>query len=471
MKPDLNTRVSCGVRSCARPVSKTILVVVVAIALVLPLSTYAQVAAGYSVTNFVTGFAANGSGVGPVGMAFDSAGNLYIAEYATGFLYKFGKSGGTASASSQINSTAIPGSIAGLAFSKDGSLYLARQGAGDVVQVDPTNGAILRTVATGLNLPTAVATDPLSGDLFVSEPLAGAVVRITNFAMGSGTATVYATPGFVDGLSFGPDGTLYAALSGTIGKITGTNSSTPGTVTIYPVSVPTGDGLAVSANPSNLFVYSNRNDGVITKVDLTTNPPVSTNILMGGSRGDFVNVGPDGCLYATQSDRILKVTNSDGSCLAPPLGPLFPTNPVVSSSFSAFCAELERRDDDEKRDDGSGIALHAKFRLAHNSDGIDLASESLALSVGSVSVTIPAGSFKRTRDDAWRFAGVVNSVHIRAVLRALKSPGAYVLTVKVEGAELNPDDKPYTVTLTIGNDSGTTVAWDDEGEDHHHEDD
>jgi streptogramin lyase len=447
------------------------LVVVVMTSAVFSRMACAQVAAGYSVSNFVTGFTAQGSGVGPVGMAFDSAGNLYIAEYATGFLYKFGKNGGAASAANQLNATAIPGAIAGLTFSKDGSLYLARQGVGDVVQVDPTNGAILRTVATGLAEATALTTDPVSGDLFVSEPVAGAVYRITNFATGMGTATLYATPGFVDGLSFGPDGTLYAALSGTIGKITGTNSATPGTVTVYPVSVPTGDGLAVSANPSNLFVYSNRNDGIITKVDLTANPPMLTNIFTGGTRGDFVNVGPDGCLYATQSDRILKVTNTDGTCLAPPLGPLFPTNPSGSFSFSAFCAELGKGDHDEKGDDDdrSGIALHAKFRLAHNSDGIDLASDSLALSVGTVSVTIPAGSFKQDKHGTWKFAGDISSMHVRAALKALKSPGAYVLTIRIGGAELDPAGSPYTVSLAIGDDSGTTVAWEDEMD--HHEDD
>src|SRR6059036_1720940 len=62
----------------------------------------------------------------------------------------------------------------------------------------------------------------------------------------------------------------------------------------------------------------NRNGGIITKVDLTTTPPTFTDIFTGGTRGDFTAVGPDGCLYATQSDRVIKLTNADGSCsLAP----------------------------------------------------------------------------------------------------------------------------------------------------------
>jgi hypothetical protein len=219
---------------------------------------------------------------------------------------------------------------AGLAFDQQGNLYLARQGAGDVVQLDTTNAAILRTVVSGVPLATGLATDPLSGDLFVSQIGLGTVRRISGFLNGPGTATLYATTGgSVDGLSFAPDGTLYAAVSSQVGKITGTDSASPGTVTKLPVSVPLIDGIAVSADPDIPFLYGNRNDGIITKIDLAVTPPSLSNIFTGGTRGDFVAVGPDGCLYATQTDRVLKVTNADGFCLEPPLGPLFPSNPVV----------------------------------------------------------------------------------------------------------------------------------------------
>src|SRR5439155_25102700 len=61
-------------------------------------------------------------------------------------------------------------------------------------------------------------------------------------------------------------------------------------------------------------LLANRNDGTITKIDLTTSPPTLTDIAVGGSRGDFSAVGPDGCLYVTQTDRIVKLTNADGTC-------------------------------------------------------------------------------------------------------------------------------------------------------------
>src|SRR6202035_4863342 len=65
----------------------------------------------------------------------------------------------------------------------------------------------------------------------------------------------------------------------------------------------------------------NANNGTITKVDTSTSPPTSTPVYSGGSRGDLVTVGPDGCLYATQTDRVLKVTNADGSYGLAPVSP------------------------------------------------------------------------------------------------------------------------------------------------------
>jgi len=307
--------------------------------LVIPIASrpvHAQAAAGYRVTNFATGFGNDGE-LGPIGLAFDPAGNLYVGDFVTGYIYKFGPGGGVASAATQLNKSPIPGTPAGLAFDKQGNLYLARQNvssqnSGDVVQLDPSNASILRTVVS-VPLATGLATDPLSGDLFVSQIQIGMIQRITGFLNGPGTATVYATVGEgneIDGLSFGPDGTLYAAIkTQLVGKITGTNSASPGTVTYLPVIVPSIDGMAVSADPDIPFLYGNRNDGIITKIDLAMTPPALSNIFQGGTRGDFVTVGPDGCLYATQTDRVLLVTNADGTCLAPPLGPLFPSNPVM----------------------------------------------------------------------------------------------------------------------------------------------
>src|SRR5262249_16775269 len=58
-----------------------------------------------------------------------------------------------------------------------------------------------------------------------------------------------------------------------------------------------------------------------------------SDIYTGGTRGDFVTVGPDGCLYATQSERVIKVTKADGTCSLTPTAP-FPQIVLTPSIVS-----------------------------------------------------------------------------------------------------------------------------------------
>src|SRR5215469_1370310 len=190
-------------RSVPRPLHGFTAMVTTLALLVIAIASrpvHAQAAPGYSVRNFATGFA-NANTIGPIGLAFDSAGNLYVGDYITGFIYKFGPGGGVASAATQLNKSPIPGLPAGLAFDQEGNLYLARQSMGDVVQLNPSDASFLRTVVSCVPLATGLTTDPLSGDLFVSQPGIPTIQRISGFLNGPGTATVYAKVS-ADGLSF-----------------------------------------------------------------------------------------------------------------------------------------------------------------------------------------------------------------------------------------------------------------------------
>ncbi len=338
------------------------------------ISAQVAIAPGYAVTDFATDFTSFG-GVGPMGLAFDASGSLFVGDWSNSLLYKFEPAGGAASTATQVNATPNLEIPAGLTFGKDGSLFLARQGVNDVVQLDPSDGTIIRTVASPIPFATGLATDPLSGDLFVSQPfVAFQILRITNFASGPGTVTAYA-PIMADGLAFGSDGTLFAAIWQPccgVAVITGTNSATPGAVTVIDTPFGSIDGIAVSADPAAPFLYVNRNDGIITKIDRTTTPPTFTDIFSGGSRGDFAAVGPDGCLYATQTDRVLKVTNADGTCLPPPLGPLEPTNPTTpQQSLQALISTVKSLVTETLVTPGNGNALIAKLQAAIDALNVD----------------------------------------------------------------------------------------------------
>ncbi len=289
-----------------------------AVGLLMTLGLVAQAfaytaASGYAVSDFATGF----TNVGPIGLAFDASRHLYVMQYPQGILYRFGTSGGaTTDAGAKVTTLQIPGNPAGIAFSKDGKLYAARQGAGDVIEIDLVTGLEKGRIAVNVPGATGIATDPLSGDLFVTEPWEGLLVRLSNVSTGTATVTTYASFGFPDGVTFGPDGTIYVASRGHAWKVVGTNSSAAHTPTDI-AEVPQIDGIAVAAGTDSTqptAIFGNRNDGKITKVDLTKNPVELRDIVTGGTRGDFSAVGPDGCLYATQSTTVAKVTNADGTC-------------------------------------------------------------------------------------------------------------------------------------------------------------
>ncbi len=314
-----------------RPMGRFIPVILALAALLAaPLSAQGAGTAspGFAVNDFATGFPTENR-FGPMGLAFDSHGTLFAVDNTDGNLYKFPPTGGVAGGATLVSSSPIPGYLIGLAFDKAGDLFVARQeveGSGDIAQLDPSTGAIIRIVVSGLE-PLGLATDPVSGDLFVAAD-GSPIQRIANPASEDPTVTDYGESlSSPDGIVFGPDGTLYTEDEGNIISLTGTASPNPGVST--PVGyVSEADGIAVAetTNPNEApFLAVNSNDGSITKVDLATTPATYTPMVTGGTRGDLTAVGPDSCLYATQLESIEKVTAANGTC------PFYPSSPFHCS--------------------------------------------------------------------------------------------------------------------------------------------
>lgn len=274
-------------------------------------------AAGYAVTDFATGFQAAFCcpPLGPIGVAFDAAGQLFVTDYPAGQLFKFGPSGGSADAS-HLAVSGLGTGAAGLAFTKDGTLYLAEQWKHQVVRLNPISGATT-PMGQPLDSPTGLAVDPVSGDLFTDA--VGVVYRLSNPTDPQATWIPYVTAG-VDGLTFAPDGTLYASGSGAVWKIVAGQAK-------KIADVSGADGIALVAPAAGQPITQlavNSNFGVISLVDFSVAPATVTPIVTNGTRGDFVAVGPDKCLYATQTDSVEKITAADGSC------PFLPTGVVTT---------------------------------------------------------------------------------------------------------------------------------------------
>src|SRR5947209_15217293 len=259
----------CGSRRMRHRLGAMV-VVLSGFVLAAPVARGAEMAApGYRAQAYATGFPENHANQqGPIGIAFDQSDRLYVSDPVDGDIYRFASGGGSASPSTRLTRTPIPGTLSGLAFSRSGALYAGRNRAGDVVQVDPATGRVLRTVAS-VPCATGLAVDPVSGDLFVSENQCGTTIwRISGLASRSATAAPYSYAPGVDGLAFDQSGTLYAESDGSILQIDGTASATPGMATAV-AHVPRADGLAFGAHASGQppFLVANRNDGVVTRVD------------------------------------------------------------------------------------------------------------------------------------------------------------------------------------------------------------
>ncbi|MCW3066295.1 MAG: hypothetical protein JWN32_3467 [Solirubrobacterales bacterium] len=281
---------------------------------------------GFAASDFATNFPNNGSG-GPIGIAF--AGTDFLAvDSANGDLDRFPPGGGDA-ATHILRSVAYPGS-GGLAV-LNGHAYLALWSNGlGIAVLDPSTGAETSRILPGQRF-LSLAINPADGRLY-GNTYGDRVYRLDGLDTPTQTAVPYATSlaggGSFDGIAFGPDGTLYGSTSISTWKIP-PGGGTP----VHVADVSTGDGIAYAPGDAITapFLAVNANNGTIVKVDLTTG--ATSPILTGGSRGDFVTVGPDRCLYATQTDRVIKVTKADGTCQfvppPPPANDRIVADPIV----------------------------------------------------------------------------------------------------------------------------------------------
>jgi sugar lactone lactonase YvrE len=284
--------------------------------LALAVTTVAYVTTrGYIAQPYATGFPKSAANHwGPIGVAFDRSDRLYVADTVDGNIYRFPRGGGAVSPATRLTRTPVPGRITGLAFNAAGQLYLARYSPGDVVQINPRNGRVIRVVAS-VRCATGLAVDPVSGSLFVSEDQCGTTIwRISHYRHGPGTVTPYATAPGVDGLVFGGHGNLYGESDANVIRIDGTGSATPSAITGL-AHVPHADGLAVAVSRRvGLFLVVNRTDGIVTHVNFHTQPATLTNIFTGGSRGDLAAVDSHGCLYVTQTAQVLRLAVPHQRC-------------------------------------------------------------------------------------------------------------------------------------------------------------
>lgn len=105
------------------------------------------------------------------------------------------------------------------------------------------------------------------------------------------------------------------------------------------------------------------------------------------------------------------------------------------------------------------FSINANFTLAAGSNGINPPIEPVTLQIGNFTVTIPPGSFVASVPGYFTFVGVINGISLSVVIR-LTSANNFIFGVIARNVNLttiNPPG-PVGITLTIGDDSGTTAV-------------
>ena len=134
------------------------------------------------------------------------------------------------------------------------------------------------------------------------------------------------------------------------------------------------------------------------------------------------------------------------------------TSPEPTVAFATFTAKLELklapRIDDT-------FDLESRFTLGTGSNGIDPQTEDVTLELkhgtASFTTTIPAGSFTKDKQGYFTVKETVDGVKLDARLTSLGGQ-QYAFTAEGKHTDLTDIATPVTVTLTIGDDSGSTAV-------------
>jgi hypothetical protein len=103
--------------------------------------------------------------------------------------------------------------------------------------------------------------------------------------------------------------------------------------------------------------------------------------------------------------------------------------------------------------------LNATFTLGAGSNGINPLTEAVTLRVGTYTVTIPAGSFHQltrgSKAGGYVFEGAIGGVTLEAQIVPLGN-NSFQFKAEAQPVDLTALSNPVTVTITIGDDAGTS---------------
>jgi hypothetical protein len=248
----------------------------------------------------------------PSGVIHDGA-HLFVTTFDNHF-YRFPATGGSPDivVSNRLNVRLLQahGHYYGLADAN------SMGGNHGVYSFDPNTLALGPKIAATPGLERGLAGDPLSTDLYVADNL-GNLLRIENPDSASPTVTpFFHSSSDFDQIYFKHDGSILFGASNGSDHVIGIDRTGAAVVDVV-LAGRHPDGIAV-AQPNTIVqtpggpvdvsnnVFVNSNDGTVERIDVNNGNALSV-VMSGGSRGDLATVGPDRCLYITQSHSIERI--------------------------------------------------------------------------------------------------------------------------------------------------------------------
>jgi YVTN family beta-propeller protein len=315
----------------------------------------------------------------------------------------------------------VPFGPYGIAITPDGKhAYVTSFNSNTVSVIDTASNTVVATVAVG-SRSLGVAVTPDGKRAYVANRDSNNV-SVIDTATDTVVATVTVGSGPF-GVAIAPDGKrayVTNAISNNVSVIdTATN-------TVEAATIPVGLGpTGVTVTPDGKHAYvANTGIGIgsntVSVIDTATNTVVATVTVGNGPFG--VGIVP----------------------------------PPVGIPFLAFKAKLEIDLDRNPKEDRFELESH--FTLSSAAPAIHPHRDPVTLQIGSFSITIPPGSFKKHEGEnegaVFSFHGVLDGVKLEALIKRTGTL-RYAFDAEAKGADLAGTKNPVQVSLTIGGDSGT----------------
>lgn len=406
-------------------------------------------------TNALAGPAISATGSSPLRIAVTpDAKRLYVAT-------SNGVSVFDTSSKALLSTVAIAGGAQSVAVTPDGKrAYAANAGLNTVSVIDAATNTATGLVTVGA-FPRHVTMAPDGARAYVSGGLGS--VWVIDTATNSLVTTIGPLPASnVMGAAISSDGRrLYVATSNTgdfgmasLNALSIIDTATNAVANVILTGATTSSVQSLALSSDGATLYMPDRSGAMWTVSAATSAISQFPIPTGAAETALTADGKRAYVTSPNSNIVSVIDTAArsvsatvaagltpyGVAIAPVMAP--PTTPFTT--FTASLSVTSRL---------NAFTLNGRFTLGAANNGILPLSETVKLSVGPYSVTLPSGSFRRSGSSAI-YSGTINKARLSVTISPVAT-GTYALYANVSNISLRGLTNPALVAFGVGNDAGT----------------